>query len=146
MCERRVLRIASTQKAPWTRWRLFNRRYRRITQDQAFRDLSENGVEPSHDQILPQFGSTDAPADLLDDLHVRFQSSRRIVFLPRDTAFRPDGWIQWAEHNILVLEFFDLLWHESNTQSCGYCVNHSSFKVDILQNLGDKARAVTGLG
>ena len=35
MCERRVLRIASTQKKPWTRWRLFNRRYRRITQDQA---------------------------------------------------------------------------------------------------------------
>src|SRR4029077_4220139 len=93
-----------------------------------------------------QFGSTDAAADLLDDLHVRFQSSRRIVVLPRDTAFRLDGWIQWPEHNILVLEFFDLLWHESNTQSCGYCVNHSSFKVDILQNLGDKAGAVTRLG
>src|SRR4029453_16259455 len=90
--------------------------------------------------------STDAAADLLDDLHVRFQSNRRIVLLPRDTAFRPDGWIQRPEHDILVLEFFDLLWHESNTQSCGYCMNHSSFKIDILQNLGGKASAVARFG
>ena len=106
MCERRVLRIASTQKAPWTRWRLFNRRYRRITQDQAFRDLSENGVEPSDDQIRPQFGSTDAPANVLDDFHVGFQGSRRIFAFPRDTSFGRHGRNDWAKHDIFVREFF----------------------------------------
>jgi len=105
MCERRVLRIASTQKAPWTRWRLFNRRYRRITQDQAFRDLSENGVEPSDDQIRPQFGSTDAPANVLDDFHVGFQGSRRIFAFPCDTSLRSHGRHDWSEHDIFVGEF-----------------------------------------
>ncbi len=106
MCDRRVLRIASTQKAPWTRWRLFNRRYRRFTHDQAFRDLSENGVEPSHDQILPQFGSAHAPANVLDDFHVGFQGSGRIFTFPGHTSLRRYGRHDRAKHDIFVGEFF----------------------------------------
>jgi hypothetical protein len=39
-----------------------------------------------------------------------------------------------------VLQFFLLLRDESNTQSSGDGVNHRSFKIDILQNLGGKTR------
>jgi len=60
----------------------------------------------SHDQILPQFGSTDTAANVLDDLHVRLQSCRRILAPPGDAAFRPDRGFEWPEHDILMLKFF----------------------------------------
>src|SRR5579864_7503221 len=64
-----------------------------------------------------------------------------ILAPPCDTAFGCDRGIERPEHDILVLEFFQLLRHESNTQSRGYCVNHGSFKIDILQNLWGKTLA-----
>ncbi len=61
--------------------------------------------------VWPFRTSTDAPADLQDDLHIRFQGSRLILAPPCDAAFRPDRGIERPQHDILVLEFFDLLWH-----------------------------------
>jgi hypothetical protein len=63
-------------------------------------------IRPRHYRDQGQRTSTDAPADLLDDLHVRFQSSRWMLVLPCDTTFRPDRGIEWPERDILVLEFF----------------------------------------
>ena len=60
--------------------------------------------------------ATNAVAQLLNNLHVPFQSSRRILAFPCDTAFRHDYWIQRPEHRILMREFSDLLRNESNAQ------------------------------
>jgi hypothetical protein len=53
--------------------------------------------------VPPSFRLPDAAADLLDDLHVRFQSSGLIAAFPSDTAFRLDGWIQWSQRHIIVV-------------------------------------------
>jgi hypothetical protein len=83
---------------------------------------------------------------LLDNFHVGFQSSGRIFAFPRDTSFGGHGRYDWAKHDIFVREFFKLLGHEGDTQTGGDGVDHRSFKIDILQNLRRKTRAVTGLG
>ena len=97
-------------------------------------DAFQNSSYETANSILAQpfHCSTDAPANVFDDLYVRFQSSGRILASPCDTAFGRNGSIERPEHHILVLELLDLFRHESNTQSCGYGVNHSSFKIDIV--------------
>ena len=52
--------------------------------------------------VLPFCSSTHAPADLLDDLHVRLQSGRWIFAPLCDTAFRPDRGIEWPVPQLAV--------------------------------------------
>jgi hypothetical protein len=65
----------------------------------------------------PQFGSTDAAANVLDDFHVGFQRSGGIFAFPRDTSLGRHGRRDWAKHDIFVREFFKLLGHEGDTQA-----------------------------
>jgi hypothetical protein len=94
----------------------------------------------------PQFGSTDAAANVLDDFHVGFQRSGGIFAFPRDTSLGRHGRRDWAKHDIFVREFFKLLGHEGDTQAGGDGVDHRSFKIDILQNLRRKTCARLAVG